>query len=75
MTCRRVNKMNINKRAAIDLFYRKGNLKGLMLSLFENTALCVVLLKNTIKQQCLKYTLSEVIDGYFINPEGNLNIQ
>ena len=35
-----------------------------MLSLFENTALCVVLLKktNTIKQQCLKYTLSEVID-------------
>ena len=33
-----------------------------MLSLFENTALCVVLLKKTtIKQQCLKYTLSEVI--------------
>ena len=34
MTCRRVNKVNnirpfslFNKRAAIDLFYRKGNLK------------------------------------------------
>ena len=33
-----------------------------MLSLFENTAVCVVLFKkNTIEQQCLKYTLSEVI--------------
>ena len=38
MTCHRVNKVNnirpfslFNKRAAIDLFYRKGNLKGLML--------------------------------------------
>ena len=32
-----------------------------MLSLFENTALCVVLLKKNTIKHCLKYTLSEVI--------------
>ena len=50
MTCRHVNKVNnirpfslFNKRAAIDLFYRKGNLKGLMLRYWASlkTQLCV----------------------------------